>query len=454
MKDRSGAQGIDMTQGSPIQILLRFSTPMLIGNALQQMYNMVDSSVAGKFIGMNALSAVSNGYMVVMMITTLFSGLSVGGTVIVAQYMGRRELDGIRRAVDAIYFGISVIFLPLMALGYFAARPLLSLFNIPPDILPDAVIYVQVIFLGLLGGMGYNVNAGILSGLGDSRTSLKFLAVACGGNLVLDVLFVAVFRLGVFGTALATIIAQFISWLLGVRHINRHYPYLHIGLPKRGVDGYLIKQALKVGVPSSIAGLQYTVGMMLIQSLINSFGTDFIAGVNAGSKIDAFAFMPINSFSSAMATYTAQNVGAGRLDRVSQGTRAGILLSCIVCIGLTAVCVPLGRPLMTLLFNLSPDAMDAGMAYLYRVMVPVFILGISYIIGGTLRGAGAVVVSTISGIVALWVVRVPAAYWMAERWGRNNLFFSYIVGWCSGILISGTYYLSGRWKEKRLLRPE
>lgn len=448
MKVRSG---MDMTTGSPMKILIRFSIPMLLGNALQQVYNLVDSSVAGKFIGMNAMSAVSNGYMIVMMITTLFSGLSVGGTVIIAQFFGRKDEAGIRRAVDAIYFGISVLFFPLMVIGYFLAEPLLSLFNIPPDILPDAVIYVQVIFLGVLGGMGYNVNAGILSGLGDSKTSLKFLTIACVGNLVLDVVFVAGFGLGVFGTALATIIAQFASWLLGVRHINRHYPYLHIGLPKRNVDFFLVKQALKVGVPSSISGLQYTIGMMLIQSLINSFGTDFIAGVNAGSKIDAFVFMPINSFSAAVSTYAAQNMGAGRIDRVQQGTRSGILLSTVVCIGMALIFVPTGRPVMTALFGLTPEALDAGMAYLYRVMAPTFILGISYIIGGTLRGVGAVMVSTISGVIALWIVRVPVAYWMAEHWGANNLFWSYLVGWISGILISGVYYLSGRWKKKGVL---
>ncbi len=449
------SRGIDMTQGGAMKALLRFSAPLLAGNALQQVYNMVDSSVAGRFIGMNALSAVSNGYMIVMMITALFSGLSVGGTVIVAQYFGRKNEDGIRRAVDAIYWGISVIFFPLMIAGYFAARPLLSLFNIPPDILPDAVIYVQVIFLGVLGGMGYNVNAGILQGLGDSHTSLKYLTISCVGNLVLDVIFVAGFRLGVFGTALATIIAQFASWLLSVRYINRTYPYIHIGLPRRGrADFFLIGQALKVGVPSSIAGLQYTVGMMLIQTLINGFGADFIAGVNAGSKIDAFAFLALNSFSAAMSTYAAQNVGAGKLDRVGRGIKAGAALNCVVCIGLALIFVPLGRPIMEALFGLTPAALDAGMAYLYRVMIPTFILGISYTIGGALNGAGAALFTTMSGIIALWVIRVPLAWWMAAHLGRDNMFIAYPVAWCASITMNGLYYLSGHWKNLNLLRND
>lgn len=451
MRKKDAAQGIDMTSGKPLHILLQFSAPLVAGNILQQVYNMVDSSVAGTFIGINALSAVSNGYMIVLMITTMFSGLSIGGTIIVAQFYGQKNQDGIRRTVNAIYFGISLLFVPLMILGYFAAEPLLRLFNVPAEILGDAVIYVQVIFLGLLGGMGYNVNAGILSGLGDSKTSLKYLVIACLINLGLDILFVAGFHMGVFGTALATVIAQFISWLLGVRYINRRYPYIKIGLPKLDVDLFLVKQALKIGIPSSISGVQYTVGMMLVQSLINSYDMNFIAGVNAGSKIEAFVFMPINSLATAMSTYAAQNVGAGRLDRVERGMRVGIGLNCVVCLGLAAICIPLGRPLMTALFQLPEDALQAGMAYLYRVMVPSFILGISYVLGGTLRGAGAVMVATLSGIVALWIVRVPVAYWMAAAWGRDNLFFSYLVGWLSGIAISGAYYLSGRWKSKHVL---
>lgn len=451
MEDQRSGRGIVMTEGSPFSILLRFSIPLLVGNALQQIYNVVDSSVAGKFIGMGALGAVSNGYMIIMMITTLFSGLSVGGTVLIAQFAGRRDEDGIRRSVQAIYFGISVLFLPVMAVGLLAARPLLVLFRIPADILPDAVIYVQVIFLGVLGGMGYNVNAGILNGMGDSMTSLKFLAISCAGNLVLDVLFVAGFRWGVFGTALATILAQFASWLLGVWYINRHYPYIHIGLPKRDVDFFLVKQALRVGIPSSISGLQYTVGMMLIQSLVNSYDIDFIAGANAGSKLDAFIFMAINSFAAAMSTFAAQNVGAGKIERVNRGVLAGFALNFIACNGLVLIFIPLGRPIMTQLFGLTPAALEVGMAYLWRVMAPSFILGVSYILGGALRGAGAVMVSTLSGIIALWIVRVPTAYWMAEHWGAENLFCSYVVGWSVGIIISGLYYLSGRWKTRSLL---
>ena len=450
-QEKSKADVKNMTEGSPFRILLTFSLPLLAGNILQQLYNMVDSSVAGKFIGMNALGAVSNGYMIVLLITTLFSGLSVGGTVLIAQYYGKKDMEGVGRAVNSIYFGVTLLCFPLMIIGCLSARPLLQLFRVPEEILPDAVIYVQVIFLGVPGGLGYNVNAGILNGFGDSRTALRFLAIACIGNLILDVIFVAVFKLGVFGTALATILAQYVSWLLSLRHLNRAYPGVHIRISRKYVDYPIVKKALRIGIPSSISGLQYTVGMMLVQSLVNSYGVDFIAGVNAASKIDGFVFMPILSFSTAVSTFAAQNMGASRIDRVEEGTKAGLLLTTGVCAGIALLFVPFGRPLLRLLFSLTDSATETAMMYLYCVMAPSFWLSVSYVINGTLRGVGCLLVSTISGIVALWIVHLPAAYFLAGQFGPQWLFLSYPIGWTAGIMISGIYYLRGKWKNRRLL---
>ena len=445
-----------MTQGSPVSLILHFSIPLLLGNLLQQLYNMVDASVAGIFIGKVALSAVSSGYPVVYMLTSAFAGVSIGGTILIAQYFGRKDYNGVFRTVRAVYFGITIVCLPLMLLGIFGARPLLLLFQTPEDVLPHAAIYVQVIFAGLIGGMIYNVNAGILQGLGDSKTSLKFLAIACALNVVLDVLFVAGFRWGVFGTAFATIIAQGISAYLGIRYINRHYEFIHIRLFPRGVDMGLVKKSLQIGIPSSISNLQYSIGMLMIQALINSYGNDFIAGAGAAAKIDSFAFMPILSFSTAITTYVGHNLGAGRMDRVKAGTRATLLLSCGTCAVMALIFVPLGQPIMELFFGLrgEPAALEAGMAYLLRIMIPTAELAVLYVINATMRGAGSTLLPTVSGIIALWVVRVPAAYLLADRFGPNNMFFAYIIGWTAGLLISGVAYLKGSWRRRRLLEDD
>lgn len=452
LKRKTGGN-LDMTQGRPIQLILRFSLPLLLGNILQQLYNMVDSAVAGTFVGKVALSAVATGYPIVFMLTSTFAGISIGGTILIAQFYGAKDLDGARRTVRAVYFGITVVCVPLMLLGIFGAEPLLRLFQTPADVLPHAVVYVRVIFAGLLGGMLYNVNAGILQGLGDSRTSLRFLAIACVLNLALDLLFVAVFRMGVFGTALATIIAQGISGVLSILFINRHYPFLRIRLFSGGVEFVLVRKALALGIPASFSNLQYSVGMLVIQALINSYGIDFIAGVSAATKVDSFAFMPILSYCSAITTYIGHNIGARRLDRVQEGVRATLVLACGTCVLMAALLVPFGRPIMSI-FNREPAVLDAGMAYLYRIMIPTAVLAVLYVLNAVLRGAGEIWVPTISGVVALWVVRIPAAYFLAGHFGRDNLFFSFLIGWCAGLLITVPHYLQGKWKDKHTITFE
>lgn len=447
MSDTQGAGSVDLTSGSPFRLLIRFSLPLLLGNALQQLYNLADSAIAGHFIGTTALSAVSNGYIVILMMTTIFSGFGAGGAVVVANFFGQQNRDGIHRAVNTIYFGITVVALPLTLLGWFASRPLLILFRVPPEVLPGAVSYVRIITLGAMGVLGYNINTGILNGLGDSKTSLKFLSVSCVTNLLLDILFVTVFNLGVAGTALATVLSQVFSWVMGIYHINRHYPYIHIKIPGGPLDIRLLKQILHVGIPSTLSSLQYHVGIMLLQSLINSFGDDFIAGVSAATRLEGFSFMPILSISTAITTFAAQNMGAGKPERIRSGVRSAVLLLSGICILLAAVVVPLARPLCSLLFGLEGPSLDAGQAYLIRVMIPSCLLGILYILNGALRGAGSPILPTVSGIIALWLVRVPTAYYLAAHYGPHTMFLAYPIGWVCGLIISGAYYFSFRWKK-------
>lgn len=445
MSDLREMGAIDLTRGSPFRLLVQFSLPLLLGNALQQVYNLADSAIAGHFIGTTALSAVSNGYIIILMMTTIFSGFGTGGAVVVAHFFGQHNEDRIRRTVNTIYFGITIVAIPLTLLGWFGARPLLQLFQVPPQVLPGAVSYVRVIMLGSLGVLGYNINAGILNGLGDSKTSLKFLSVSCVVNVLMDLVFVAVFHLGVAGAALATALSQFISWLLGVRYINRRYSYLHISLPGGPLDRSLLKQILHIGIPSTLSSLQYHVGIMLLQSLINSFGDEFIAGVSAATRLEGFSFMPILSISSAITTFAAQNAGAGKPERIRSGVRSSILLLSGICILLAALVVPLAKPMCHLLFGVEGASLDAGQAYLLRVMTPSCLLGILYILNAALRGAGCPILPTLSGIIALWLIRVPAAYYLAAHYGPHSMFLAYPIGWICGLAISGVYYLSFRW---------
>lgn len=450
---RQAHGAIDMTQGGPMRLLSAFSLPLLVGNVLQQLYNMVDSMVVGRFVGKTALAAVGTGFPIIFLLTSLFIGLSMGATIIIAQYIGAGDRAAVGRTVNTIYSALLVVIVPLTLLGVAVSGPLLRLIQVPDEVFPMARVYCMVVFAGIAGGLGYNINAGIMQGLGDSRTPLLFLAVACVLNIILDLLFVIVFDMAVFGVALATILAQVCSWVFGVFYINRKYDFLHIKLLQVRIDRPILRQVVRLGVPSAIQQCQFSVAILLMQALINGFGDDFIAGFTAANKIDSFAFMPIQSFATAVTTYVGQNVGAGRLDRVKQGTRSALILSVGVCVVISAVVVPLRRPLL-MLFNSEPAVLAAGEAYLVRVLTPMFILAVQFILSSALRGAGATVVAMVSSIVALWLARLPAAYLLAAWFGPENLYWSYPVGWLCGLAICGTAYLRGRWKEKCIISAE
>ncbi|MEG2096815.1 MAG: MATE family efflux transporter [Pseudoflavonifractor sp.] len=438
---------IDMTQGSPTKLIVAFSLPLLAGNVLQQMYNMVDSMVVGKFVGKTALAAVSTGFPIIFLLTSLFIGLAMGATIMIAQYIGAQDQKSVAETVNTIYSAMMIIFIPLSLIGLLATGPLLALIRVPAAVMPEAKIYCYVVFGGLIGGLGYNVNTGIMQGLGDSKTPLIFLSIACVINIILDLLFVLVLPWGVFGVALATIIAQSCSWVFGIFYINKKYSFLHIKLCSIRIDKKLLGQVVRLGVPSGIQQCQFSVAIMFMQALVNGFGTDFSAGFGAANKIDSFAFMPIQSFSTAVTTYVGQNIGAGRLDRVKKGVNSTLILSIVTCIIITAIVLPLSRPMLSL-FNDDPAVLDVGQAYLYRVLGPMFILAVQFTLSSTLRGAGAAVVPMVSAIVALWAARVPFAYLLAYTLGPNEMFWSYAIGWTIGLIITAIVYLRGRWKDK------
>ena len=256
-----------------------------------------------------------------------------------------------------------------------------------------------------------------------------------------------VFSWGVFGVALATILAQICSWVFGIFYINRKYPFLHIRLFRMRLDRRLLGQVIRLGIPSAIQECQFAVGILIMQALINGFGNDFAAGFTAANKIDTFAFMPIESFSIAATTYVGQNMGAGRLDRVQTGTRRALVLGTLVCLAMSAVVLPLRRPLL-MLFNREPGVVAAGEAYLLRALSLMFILAMMFIMNGVLRGAGATTVPMVASIISLWAARIPVAYALAYFFGPEEIYWAYPIGWALGLLICVVSYCRGRWKDK------
>ncbi len=368
----------------------------------------------------------------------------------ISQFYGAGDRENLRKTIGTIYNAMLVGAVPLTVAGVLLAGPLLRLMNVPADAYGMARVYVMVVFAGVVGNMGYNVNSGILQGLGNSKTPLLFLAIACVINIALDLLFVAVFGWGVAGVALATIIAQFSSWIFGIFYINRHYPELAVRPFQWNFDKSLFLRALKLGVPSGIQQALFSIGVMVLQTLINRYDTAFIAGFQAANKLDTFGFMPVQSFAIAVTTYVGQNIGAGKMERVNKGLRSALVMSVAVNLVVAILFVPLG-PLCMRLFTQDPAVIAAGCAYLDRIMPFYAVFSFMFILNAVMRGAGETVIPMISSLVSLWAARIPVAYFLADHFGRDNLFYCYVVGWLAGILISGFYYLSGRWKNKSII---
>jgi len=437
----------NMTEGSPIKLIFAFAIPMLIGNIFQQLYNMVDSIVVGNYVGKIALAAVGTGFPIIFMMSSMFIGIALGATILISQFYGAGDINNVKKTAQTIYTAMMIGAIPLSVIGILLSGPILHLTNVPTDTFPMAKQYMIIVFAGMIGSLGFNVNSGILQGLGDSKSSLLFLAVACAINIVLDLVFVLVFHLGVSGVAYATIIAQFFSWIFGIIYMRKKYYFLDISIFKFEFDKITFKKILKLGIPSGLQQALFSIGIMSLQSLVNSYGSDFMAGFNAANKIDTFAFMPIQSFSNAVTTYVGQNIGAGRMDRVHKGMVSTVIISMLFSAVIGAILLPFGPSIMRM-FNPDPIVIESGMYYLKSV-VPFFaLLALVFTLNAVVRGAGEAVVPMLASILSLWFARVPSAYLIAHYFGKEYIFYSYTIGWAIWFIIIVPYYISGKWKNK------
>ena len=446
-----------MTNGNPMALILRFSLPLLAGNVLQQLYNMVDSMVVGNFVGSNAFAAVNISFPIVFLMSSLFIGIGSGASVLISQFFGAGDMENVQRTVDTIYKVTLIGAIPMTIIGLLVVRPLFRLIEVPESQMEMAVTYCLIIFGGLIGSLGYNVNAGILQGLGNGKAPLIFLAISSVINVGLDLFLVAVIPWGVAGAAIATIMAQFGSWIFGIMYINKRIEGIQIRL-KVDLDKDLLRRIIKLGIPTAIQMSQFSIAMLIMQWVVNGFGDNFVAGFTAANKVDAFAFMPIQSLSVAMTTFVGQNMGAGNIERVKRGVRNGALLSVGLCLAITAIVLPLMDHILLLFINDTPEitaaVLHTGRGYLVRVMPLMFFLAISFIVSGALRGAGQAIVPMIGSIFSMWLIRVPVAFVFSHfSSAPENMFWCYGIGWFVGICITIPVYLRGTW-QKNILKAK
>ena len=436
----------NMTEGSVAGHIFYFALPLLAGSFLQQLYNMVDSWVVGNYVGDGALAAVGVGFPVIFMFTSLFIGLANGGTVVIAQFYGAGKPERVREAVDTIYtaFVFSVVPITLIAVGL--VKPLLWLLQVEESAYAEAWLYLTVVCAGLIGTIGYNLNAGILGGLGNSQTTLLFLAVASVLNIILDLVLVLWAGLGVLGVALGTILSQAVSWLFGLFYINRRYPDIAIRPFCRRFDRQLFRQIMGIGLPAGIQMSLIAIGSIVVMSKINSFGKEFTAAYNVGSRLDQLAFLPVQSLSNAITAFVGQNIGAHRLDRARQGIRVTVVSS-VLWSAVMLTLIPLGPTLMSF-FSDTPAVVEAGAVYLKCIMPFYVLFSVMFSLNNAMRGAGESVFPMVNVILSLILLRVPAVYYLADHYGPDYMYYGIGIGWVLGFTLSVVYYASGRWKRR------
>lgn len=437
---------ISLVEGSALKSILYFSIPLCIGNVFQQLYNVIDSMIVGNYVGAEALAAVGVCFPVIYTMFALFFGIGNGASVVVAGFCGAGSREGMERTIRTAYIFILAGSIPLAVIGWIWGEDILRWVRVPENILKDASDYLRIYFLASFVNLGFVVNDGLLRGLGDSRSSLKFLMVACIINVVLDLVFVIGFGWSVCGVAVATVIAQTFSFLGSMSYIRRHYMGMEEKMQLLLPDMEILRKICRIGIPTGLQQAIFSLGVVVMQGMINGFGSIFIAGFNAASKIDMFAFMPIQSFASAVTVFVGQNIGAGKKDRIRLGITSALKLSFLVDTAVISLILCF-TPYFLKIFNQNPQVLEAGAAYLYRIMPFYFVYTVTSVGHSALRGMGDTMYPTLIMIAALWLGRVPSAYLFSHFGGKENIFFCYGAGWIIEIVLLGIYYRSGRWKK-------
>ena len=436
-----------MTTGSPLRHILLFSLPLLAGNFLQQFYNMVDSWVVGNYVSDAALAAVGVGFPVLFLFSSLFSGIATGGTVVIAQALGAQKPERVQAAIGTLYTAFVRGILPITAAAVLLVRPLMVLLRVDPAAWAETRMYLLVVCAGIIGSIGYNLNAGILSGVGNSSATLLFLAVSTILNILLDLTLVLAAGLGVLGVALGTVIAQACSWLFGIWYINRNYPALAIH-PFSGIfDRKLFAEIIRIGLPSGLQMSLVALGAMFVLSKVNSFGKAFTAGFNVGNKLDTLAFLPTQSMAAAVISFVGQNMGASREDRVRQGVHITVTMAVVWTVLSSAFVVWLSVPLSRI-FSPDPAVIAASARYLQCVMPPYVLFAILFVLNSAMRGAGDSLYPMVNVVASVILLRVPFLYLLANRFGPDAMYWSYGIGWAVACALSVYHYAAGKWRGK------
>ena len=422
----------DLTVGKPSSVIVKFCLPLFGSIIFQQLYNLADSFVAGKFIGDNALAAVGNSYEITLIFIAFAFGCNIGCSVIVSRLFGAKKYTDLKTAVFTTWIASAVLCAILMVIGLACSTPLLKLINTPDTILADSKLYLDIYVWGLPFVFFYNVSTGIFAALGDSKTPFIFLAVSSLANIGVDILFVATFKMGVAGVAWATFICQGVSCVLSVVFVLLQLKKIKSTEKPKVFSWKILKDISVIAIPSILQQSFISVGNIVIQSVVNSFGEVVMAGYSASVKLNNLVTTSFLTFANGISNYTSQNLGAGKTERIKPGFRAGLGFVWILCVPIVLVYIFAGKYLLMLFMkDAGSGALDVGMQFLRD---------------GVLRGGGRMVKFMITTFTDL-ILRVVLALVLSGPLGTQGIWWSWPIGWGIGMIVSLVFYLTLKWKK-------
>lgn len=437
----------DLTTGSPEKVLWQFSIPMFVSVIFQQMYNIADSVIAGKFAGENALAAVGASYPITMIFMAIAVGSNIGCSVIISGLFGAKKYEELRTAVSTTFIAAFAISVFLTAVGLAGTGGLMCMIQTPENIFSDGELYLGIYIGGFAFLYLYNIATGIFSALGDSRTPLYFLIASSLGNILLDYLFVAICGFGVAGVAWATFITQGIACVLALFTMKRRLNTVGTTgkVPVFSVE--MLRKIARIAIPSILQQSFISIGNIFIQGLVNSYGSSVIAGYSAAIKLNTFAITSYTTLGNGMSNFTAQNLGAGLTERVRKGFRAGIQLAMVVAVPFFAAYFLFGRYMVSLFMTQeSTLALETGVEFLKITAPFYFVVALKLMADGVLRGAGAMKQFMTATFTDL-VLRVVLAFVLAGTFNVTGIWLSWPIGWVAATILSLAFYRKGSWKK-------
>lgn len=446
---------MDVTKGVIWKQLLYFFFPILLGTFFQQLYNTADAMIVGNYVGKEALAAVGGTTSVLInLLVNLFVGLSSGTTVIVSQYYGGQNHENVSKAVHSSIALAVVAGFFMMIFGIVLAPFALRAMSTPPEIIDYALTYIRIYFIGMIPSFIYNMGSGILRAVGDTKRPLYFLAIACITNILLDLLFVLVFNWGVLGVATATVISQFVSAVLIMLSLTKPGTIYQVFIKEIKFSSPILKKIIKVGIPAGVQSDMYSISNILIQSSINSFGTNAAAAWTAFGKVDGFFWMILGAYGISITTFSGQNFGAGEYKRIKKGVNASLILVTITA-AIISVIFCTFAPQLLKLFSSDAEVLALGVQTMWQMVPFYFTFILIEILSGAIRGTGDSLIPMIMTCTGICVLRVVWIFVVLPlKPDFSTLVLSYPVTWTITSILFLIYYLKGTWLKKQIAKRQ